>query len=493
MKTNRIGVLLTATEPISHHDPRKGGESNTLTFLRMPQLVHRQFDDTPVYQHLIDRLTAQHPMPESVADLTSRFTLVEFVACAYVRLAIDIYNGYDGSGLFTGMERYQMLDNRLETSAVKAGSLRGLWDYLTAELNLGIHPERYDEPLAAFFALPPSLQFQVLATLSDQHKTMVSVARLWHTKNKRQSEAYAQKAGVAALGETETFAYYDVSAMPDAPTVSILRLPTVSVNSLRHQMVRHPGMLDLFERIGFTPAQVGGDGPLAPAMESLFDSGGNIQAGAQDPAKIPGLANLVAMFGNGGYKDAGAKERANGFFLAQQIRKAYPLLDLVGGVCNAFDLGESMLAVSAHLVCAENRGALPEAVAASPQAQHSAFDYLSEITRTRHAVIDAGQMIYNYEVLIEGTQVYAEFILKPIASSITRGALHSALEYYARNLSNIGGQVARGHGLVDVAFLNAVDADALAEYRAYLRDNAEQLRQWLLDGSLGTGVPWVVK
>ena len=491
--STKYGLLLTAIEPLSHHDPRKGGESNTLTFLRMPQVVERTFVDTPVFQHLVDRLTAQHPMPESLAELMSRFNLVEFIGVAFTRLVIDIYNSYDGSGLFSGMERYQMLDARLETSAVKSGSLRTLWDVLTRDLNLTLHPERHDEMLVTFFTLPPSVQFQVLAMLSDQHKSSVSVARLWHTKNKQQSAAYAEKAGTHLLEEQIVSAHYDISDLPDAPTVSILRLPYVSPNSIRHQMVRYPGWLDLCERIGFAPGQVGGDGLLTPAQENLFDSGGNIQAGVPDPAQIPGLQNLVAMFGNGGYKESGSKEKANGFFLAQQIRRAYPLLDLVGGVCNAFDLGESMLAVQTHLVCRENRAALPAQVAASPQAQHGAFDYLSEVTRTRQAVMDAGQMIYNYEVLIAGTQVYTEFTLKPICSLITEGALLSALDYYACNLSNIGGQVARGHGMMDVKQLGDINTNALNEYRAYLHDNAEQLREWLLDGSLGTGIQWVVK
>jgi hypothetical protein len=152
-----------------------------------------------------------------------------------------------------------------------------------------------------------------------------------------------------------------------------------------------------------------------------------------------------------------------------------------------------MLAVQTHLVCAENRAGLPEVVAASPQAQYSAFEYLSEVTRTRHAVMAAGQMIYNYEVLIAGTQVYTEFTLKPICSSVTRGALVAALRYYEEHLRNIGGQVARGHGVMNLAYTAPPDEAAMCEYADYTAACAANLRAWLLDGSLGTGVPWVVK
>ena len=50
-------------------------------------------------QHLVDALTAQHPMPEPVAELCSRLSLPEWTAVAYIRLLLDIYNHGEGEGL----------------------------------------------------------------------------------------------------------------------------------------------------------------------------------------------------------------------------------------------------------------------------------------------------------------------------------------------------------------------------------------------------------
>ncbi len=489
-KSMTFGIVLTALEPISHHDPRTGGDGNTLTFLRMPQVVRLKFADAPVWQHLLDRLCAQNPMPRSIAELTERLGLAEFLAVAYVRLFIDIYNNAAGTGLFSGMGRYEMLDRRLETSAVKSGSLHSLWDVLTGSLDLGIHPERFDAALGSFFTLPPSVQHQVLTAMANNHRSIVSVARIWHATNKQQSEEYVAATGGAFAPEDMITPDYSVQGLAKTPDVAILNLPAISANGVRHQLVRGPGWRDLAQRLGFA-SEYAGEGPLEQAVETLFDNGGNIKSGATMP-NVP-LEQVVAMFANGGFKESGSSERAQGFYLAAQIRKAYPLLDLVGGVCNAFDLGESRLKVGTWLICRENADALPPQVAALETAQLSAFDFLSEITRTRQAVMDRGQMIYNYEVLIKGAQVYTEFSLAPFTPELTRGALVSALDFYQEQEHVLAGQGARGHGKVDLAWANEPDLVARDHYRDYLALNRHDLHAWLLDGSLGTGVPWVVR
>ena len=39
-------------------------------------------------------------------------------AIAIIKLALDCYNSYDGSGLFVGMDRYKKLQERLKISAM---------------------------------------------------------------------------------------------------------------------------------------------------------------------------------------------------------------------------------------------------------------------------------------------------------------------------------------------------------------------------------------
>lgn len=486
------GLLLTALEPISHHDPSTGKGGNTLTFLRIPKIVSYQFEDTPVYQHLIDRICEQHPMHETIQELTSRLTMIEFLNIAFVRVFIDAFNSRDGAGLFEGMARYEMLDKRLEVSSVKSDTLFTLWSQLCNSLNVPLQAMKHDELITTFFTLPPSVQYQMLAVMSRDHRSIVTLARLWHTLNKgldrqerdEQSSMFAPKMFTAQ---------YDVSSLPELPTQNVLNIPTVSSNSIRHQLVRGPAMLDFFERIGLDP-QFPGEGELEIAVENLFDTGSNIKSGTK-MIKVPEaeMSKLLAMFGNGGIKEGGSSEAARAFYLASQVRQHYPTLDLLGGVCNAFDLGESRLQVSSWLVCRENRDALPSEIAIRPNAQLSAFDMLTEIIRTHQAYQDQGQMIYNYEALIAGTEVYTRFMLTPFTVKTTEGALLSALEYYIDHNPVIAGQAARGHGHVNVEVLTPFDKKAVSAYREYLDNNWEKLRGWLLDGSLGVGKKWVIK
>jgi len=447
LESQSFGLLLTALEPISHHDPTTGNDSNTLTFNRQKQFVSRVASDTPVLQHLVDALTAQHPMPEPVAELCSRLSLPEWTAVAYIRLLLDIYNHGEGEGLLSGMERYRMLENRLQTAAVRCHTLHRLWSILTSELQLGIQAMQYDAQLVGFWTLPPSLQYQVLIILAEQYRAIVTLARVWHSANKQPG------------GKLVT-ATFSVAELPAPPDSIVLDVPAISVNSLRHQLVREPAWLHLCHALGFAPA-ARGEGEIPIHAEAVFYNGGNIKAGAQQPA--------------------------NAFFLAGEIRKAYPVLDLLGGTTASFDLGESKLKMSAWIVCAENRAALPESLRATPQAQTSVFEMLDNMTHTRQASPGGeGQMIYNYEVLVAGTQVYVELVLTPYTTELTRGALAAALLYYAANSRVIGGQSARGHGRMQMTLLTDMP-DGLDAYLAHLDANRERLRAGILDGTLCSG------
>jgi hypothetical protein len=194
-----------------------------------------------------------------------------------------------------------------------------------------------------------------------------------------------------------------------------------------------------------------------------------------------------SIFYNGGNIKSGATQPSNAFYLGGEIRKAYPSLDLLGGVTASFDIGESKLKVSAWIVCAENHDALPESLRDTAQAQTSVFEMLDDVTRTRQATAGGeGQMIYNYETLVKGTQVYVELTLTPYTTDLTRGALAAALDYYAANDNVIGGQSARGHGHVSVSWLSDEPGGA-EEYEAYLAERKDELLAGIVDGTLCSG------
>lgn len=456
MQSKTFQLVLTAQEAISHHDPATQNKGNVLTFNRQKQFVTRAPTDTPVFTHLVEAICDQNPMPETVESLTGRLNLPEWLSVAYVRLLLDIHNKGDGEGLLKGMERYRMLENRLQTAAIRRSTLHGLWSVLTADLQLEMHDARYDEAITAFWTLPPSVQYQMLTTMGDQHRAISTLARVWHSQNKQQSAEYCKAAKVSYAPQELITRSFSDSDVPEPLAQIVLDVPAISVNGLRHQLVREPSWLHLCAMLGIMP-QARGEGPLPVGADSIFSNGGNIVKGASQPT--------------------------NTFFLAGEIRKAYPSLDLLGGTTASFDLGESKLKMSSWIACKENIDCLPTQLHDTPQAQTSIFDMLDDVTRTRHATADGqGQMIYNYETLIQGSLVFVELTLTPYTTPMTEGALAAALDYYERNDNIIGGQSARGHGHVSVEWLTVKPDDN--GYAQYLDNNAARLHVGLVDKTL---------
>jgi hypothetical protein len=458
MKPNTLSayVLITAMTPISHHDPAGNDGSNMLTFNRQKQIITRPAMPAGAFNGEVSALCIANPVPETVVDIVRGLQFNEFAAAAFVRLLIDIYNSAEGTGLFSGMRRYEMLESRLRSAAVRSQHLRGLWAHLTRDLKLPIHGGGHDQALVTFFALPPAVQQSMIAVMLEQQRSVVTIARLWSTQAKLNNENYAAALNSATVDLV--MLNYDNASIAESKPSLVIEVPSVSTNSLRHQAVREPGWLHFVERLGLADQ-------LAPGVEAIFDNGGNIRAGAKAPS--------------------------NAYFLAHQIREKYPLLDLVGGVTDSFDLGESILACAGWLVCRENRDALLGTPAEGlPLADISAFDMLDDVTATRQATQQGvGQMIYNYETLAKGTQIALRLALHPLTRPVTAGALVAAVETWREQLAVVAGQSARGFGHVTAEWLTSImDADdRRAEYETYLLEQADELRAGLIDGTLGTG------
>jgi len=245
MQSKTFQLLLEAKEAISHHDPAVKNDSNVLTFNRQKQFVTRTPADTPVFSHLVEAICKQNQMPESIDSLTSRLNLPEWLSVAYIRLLLDIHNKGDGEGLLKGMDRYRMLENRLQTAAIRCSTLHNLWSILTTDLQLGIHDAKHDDTIAAFWTLPPSVQYQMLTTMSNQHRAISTLARVWHTANKQQSQEYCAAAKVPYVPQEMVVRSFSEQDVPEPLTKIVLDVPAISVNSLRHQLVRKPSWLHL--------------------------------------------------------------------------------------------------------------------------------------------------------------------------------------------------------------------------------------------------------
>lgn len=473
-EAREIQLLLTATQPISHHDPAVQNESNTLTFNRRKQRVMlNPARAVPVHQHVVDGFCAAYPVTADIAAAFDTLSFPEFAAAALVRTVVDWYTGYDGgngAGLFSGMTRYQMLERRLQTSAICSHTLTGFWSRLTGSLQLPIHGGEQDAALLRFFSLPQVVQQQVLTVLVQNTRAVVSIARLWHDAQASQSAEYAAKKASRQGALLDDFAAtftpqeervlsFAVGDLAPAQESVILEIPYLSPNGLRH-MIREAAWIHLAATLDI-PAQWPGDGPYPQSVEALFRNGGNLS----------------------GAEPMGASA------LAAKIRRTFPSLDLLGGCVDHFNLDEGRLTVAAWLLCAENADAeLPDVVRARPMNRISAFEVLDDVTQTRQAVNGLHQMIYNFEVLTPGTEFYLRLRLHPFTHPLTQGALLAAVETWQTVINKAGGKSAEGFSTVAVAEIaRAGLTGSVAEYEAYLRENADALRAELLAGTLGSG------
>ncbi len=457
-------LLLSATTPLSHHDPASQDDSNKSLFNRQKQLLASARAASLPDQAQLDDLCEAHPVPADLAEIARELSAAEFLATALVRQFIDIYNSQDGEGLFSGPERYRYLETRLRQAAVVSPTLRALWNRLCVSLQVGIHGGAEDAALFGLLGLPAGLQQLVLRALSDEYRSVVALARLWHTTAKLQNETYAAKIGAEQTRGSAVLSFEAAALSAGSERARVVEVPAVSANSLRHQVVREPAWWHLCKHLGLSPAQPG-QGPVAAGTEALFYNGGNIQAGSKQPS--------------------------NTFSLALQARRLYPSLDLLGGVTDSFDLGESRLRVAGWLVCRENRKAFQGSPAYDlPAADVSAFDLLDDVTLTRQGPSkELGQMIWSFETLCPGAQVLCRLSLAPWTGVLTRGALVAAVETYLADDGTLGGQAARGFGWCRGEWLErpAGDEGARREYEDYLAMNRTALLSGLIDGTLGTG------
>ena len=461
-KSECYELLLTGITPTSHHDPAIQDKSNRNLFNRQKQIMARVGEMVLPDAALMRRIAQTHPVPIDIAAIVQDLAFPEFVATVLARLFMDTYNSLSGTGLFSGMERYAMLEARLSQAAVVSPNLRQWWDRLCAIMQVPIHAGEHDLALLDLLTLPSGAQQLVLRALAKDYRSVVAIARLWHSTAKLESEKYAAAVGKEAMVQPKQVLEWEVAALAESAT-QVLEVPAVSSNSIRHQVVREPAWLHLCQHLGIHEA-VPGKGPVPSGVEAIFYNGGNIEAGAKQPS--------------------------NTFSLAHTIRATYPSLDLLGGVTDSFDVGESRLKVAAWVVCRENRDALTGSPAAAlPAARTSIYDLLDDVTLTRQAgQVDSGQMIFSFETLCKGLQVVCRLSLAPFTPPLTRGALFAAVSTYLDNDATIGGQAARGFGWCTGQWLQAPPTtEYVAEYEQYLANNKEILRIGLCDGTLGTG------
>lgn len=453
--TRGYDILLTAVSPISHHDPAAADKSNRSLFNRQKQIVAGAPPGLPD-QRRIDAICAAFPVPTELADVFEELDFAQYACCALVRTFLDLHNTAEGIGVHKGEDRYNALAERVAQAAYMTHSVVAYWSALSDLMGVELQRSAGDQAVLALLTIPSAFGAVMLQTMAEQSLALMSIARVWH--------------------RLERDAAKDERTIPHQPLVFdagnivlrrgqayVLQVPAVSGNSLRHQLVRGPSWDHLRLHLGIDQAKPG-EGFCPPGVEALFYNGGNIEGGAKPPA--------------------------DAYRLAWDIRGAFPSLDLLGGVCDAFDLGSSRLRVNGWLVCRENAGALAGSDAAQlDQAELSVFDMLDEVTLTRQAGrTGEGQMLFSFETLPAGTAILVRLTLDAQCPRLTHGALVAALDAY-QDESIVGGQSARGFGRMAATMPRDLRYDLCDEYEAYLRESKDDLRFWMHDGSLGCGTP----
>lgn len=460
----RYDLLLTAQTPISHHDAAVQDDSNRMLFNRQKHFMPEIPAGVLPSQAQMDAVAQAHQVPIDMADIVRQLSFPEFVASAIIRLFLDMYNSHDGEGVFSGMERYSRLEARARQAAIMSPNLIKYWNRLCDSLQVPIHAGDNDALLLSLFALPIGTQQLILRSISMDYRSAVALARLWHTLRKQQNDTYAAATGNAIADKTNIIMHWQEG---DLPSISnVIDIPAVSSNSLRHQVVREPSWLHLCQHLGLNAGHPG-QGPVAPGTEAIFYNGGNICAGAKQPS--------------------------NTFALAWKARDLYPSLDLLGGVTDSFDLGESRLKIVGYVLCRENRESLKGTPAYDlPAARVSIFDLLDDVTLTRQAgIVGQGQMIFSFETLAAGTQILCRLVTTPFTARLAEGALMAAVETYLDQDGTLGGSSSRGYGHMRGEWLSAPGdgspVQLRGEYEAYLAENKDKLVAGLCDGTLGTG------
>lgn len=454
---------MNAQKPISHHDPSLTDASNNRLFNRRPMLLAIEPGSMDGAAGVIESVYALNPTPPDMAVMMRQFSAAEFVGVAFASTFVDAHNTGEGLGHFDNTKKFSALQHRLKQAAVKSFTLSQCWDALCEAMGVGVADGVHLPRIMALFKIPRALAYTALGEMVKNSTSYVTIAQYWHDQWKlaTRGESYA-----AARGEDVGQLTIIQPAKINLQTGAVIRLdiPSISENSLRHQL-RQAAYQHLFAILGIERDDRPGWAQLPEMAESLFVNGGNIEQGAKSPSSP--------------------------HTIAAQIRTAYRSVDLFSGTTRSFWLGTGKLTgLRNWFICRENKSALPQTIQGDSLADISVFDMLDNITETRRATERGnGQMIQNFETVIAGAKIYAEFDLDRYTNPLTLGAFQAALDTYLYDRPELGGQSARGYGFVDGEVLQPLldGVDLRAQYEAALLENRDSLRQALIDGTMMTG------
>ena len=124
-------------------------------------------------------------------DLMRTLSPAQQKAVALIKITLDCFNSYDGSGLFTGPGRYEALQGRMEVVAVQARDLIAFWGILIKKMLWPTPPKALDEKILAL--LQDEQPQAVLREMATMPASIIMIARYLHDQDKAARRA-AEKA-----------------------------------------------------------------------------------------------------------------------------------------------------------------------------------------------------------------------------------------------------------------------------------------------------------
>lgn len=114
--------------------------------------------------------------------LVANLTPPQQAAINILKLSLDCFNSADGTGLFSGAERYSILASRTEICAVQADSLPRFWALLLRRMQWPVPPKSADARILDAISAPNA--HEVLRVLATETASVITLARMLHDADK---------------------------------------------------------------------------------------------------------------------------------------------------------------------------------------------------------------------------------------------------------------------------------------------------------------------
>lgn len=109
-------------------------------------------------------------------SFTDSLTAPEKRAVALIGLMIKMHGGHEGEGMFTGVSRYAVLEQRVRLAAERSRTVQQCWDNIARNMRWNVGPVKWDDAALALIR-PQDDDADTLRALCDRTQSVVMIAR----------------------------------------------------------------------------------------------------------------------------------------------------------------------------------------------------------------------------------------------------------------------------------------------------------------------------